>query len=149
MRRRSLLGFCAQGLRKVCGVRGLAVAWIAIAGSMPTATQAQTTSTFTGGNPSLTLSSNWSGNTTPAAGNSWWLSTTSTTLLYDFDSATFPNYWTNGITFGTTSGQITISAGASSTMTLGGNVLNLSASAQNFDSSLGIALTSSLHVISN
>jgi autotransporter-associated beta strand protein len=147
MRRRSLLGFCAQGLRKVCGVRGLTIAWFAIVCSMPTPTQAQTTSTFTGGNASLTLSSNWTGNTTPAAGDSWWIATTSTsTLTYDFDSATFPSFWTNGITFGPLTGVTTISGGASTTMTLGGNILNLSASAATI--SANIALTSSLTVAS-
>ena len=113
-----------------------------------TSAHAQTISTFTGGSsPSLTLSSNWSSGVAPAAGNSWYISTGSiTTLNYDFTDGSF---WTNGLTFGTTAGLITIGPGAGSTMTLGGNLVNLSPNTASFASGLTIALTSSLNVVTN
>ncbi len=126
-------------------VRAMAIASALLLAMTTSSARAQSTDTFTGGaGTSLTLSGNWTGGT-PSAGQSWWISTTSNTLTYDFDSATFPGFWTNGITFGPTSGAITINGGAgNNTMTLGGNILNLSASTDTI--SANIALTSSLVV---
>ncbi len=113
-----------------------------------TTAMAQTTNTFTGAGGSSTLSSNWSGNNVPIAGNAWWINNaTGGTINYNFDSATFPNYWTNGITFGPTNGATTIAGGASGTMTLGGNLINLSTAVDSITAN--IALTSSLNVITN
>jgi autotransporter-associated beta strand protein len=110
---------------------------------------AQTTDTFTGGAASLTLSSNWSAGT-PTAGQSWWIGTTSAaTLSYDFSSGGFPGFWTNGITFGPSSAAVTIGAGASNVMTLGGRLANLSSVTDSFSSNLSVALTSSLDVVTN